>query len=59
MVRLIFNLYRVAVLPVANTWMSWSLLHKLQWEPSGALLLGLGLLTAALLTLGLKVCLCT
>ena len=55
MVKVTFNLYRVVVLPVANTWMSWSLLQKLQWTASAPVLVSLALLSVFLLTLGLKV----
>ena len=48
-------MYRLMVLPVANTWMSWSLLHKMQWDPTPILLGGLTLLITMLLLLGLKV----
>lgn len=51
----LFNLYRLIVLPIANTWMSWSLLHKLQWDPTPPLLGGLGLLMTLFLFIGLKV----
>ncbi len=43
------------VLPIANTWMSWSLLHKLQWDPTPPLLGGLGLIMTLFLFVGLKV----
>ena len=52
------QLYRLVVLPVANTWMSWTLLRKLAWAPGSrtvALLAVLVLLfTAAGLQVGLK-----
>ena len=51
----IFTLHRLIVLPVANTWMSWSLLHKMQWDPTPPLLGGLGLLMTMFLFIGLKV----
>jgi len=50
-----FSLYRMIVLPIANTWMSWSLLHKLQWDPTPPLLGGLGLIMTLFLFVGLKV----
>lgn len=53
--KVIFNLHRVVVLPVANTWMSWSLLSRLQWTASASVLACLALLSISLLTLGLKV----
>ena len=55
LVKVTFNLYRLVVLPVANTWMSWSLLQKLQWTASAPVLVSLALLSIFLLTLGLKV----
>lgn len=33
--RQAFQAYRLLVLPVANTWMSWSLLSKLGIAPGG------------------------
>lgn len=55
LVSSLFSLYRMIVLPIANTWMSWSLLHKLQWDPTPPLLGGLGLLMTLFLFVGLKV----
>ena len=54
-VKVAFNLYKVVVLPVANTWMSWNLLHRLQWTASAPVLVSLALLSIFLLTLGMKV----
>jgi hypothetical protein len=47
--------YRVVVLPVANTWMSWSLLHKMSITPSGPLIVLLGLVLLACIIMGLQV----
>jgi len=55
LVSSMFSLYRMIVLPIANTWMSWSLLHKLQWDPTPPLLGGLGLIMTLFLFVGLKV----
>ncbi|KAL3144765.1 hypothetical protein ABBQ38_001880 [Trebouxia sp. C0009 RCD-2024] len=51
----VLTLYRLVVLPVANTWMSWSLLHKLHWDPNPPFLAALTLLMTLFLALGLKV----
>lgn len=47
--------YRVVVLPVANTWMSWSLLHKMSITPSGPLIALLGIVLLACIVMGLQV----
>jgi hypothetical protein len=47
--------YRVVVLPVANTWMSWSLLHKMSITPSGPLIVLLGIVLLACIIMGLQV----
>lgn len=47
--------YRVVVLPVANTWMSWSLLHKMSIQPSGPLIALLGVVLLACIIMGLQV----
>lgn len=47
--------YRVVVLPVANTWMSWSLLHKMSITPSGPLIALLGIVLLACILMGLQV----
>jgi hypothetical protein len=47
--------YRVVVLPVANTWMSWSLLHKMSITPSGPLIALLGIVLLACIIMGLQV----
>ena len=51
----VFQAYRLIVLPVANTWMSWSLLHKLGVRPGGALVATLGAGVGGLLALGARV----
>lgn len=50
--------YRVVVLPVANTWMSWSLLHKMSITPSGPLIVLLGIVLLACIIMGLQVRFC-
>lgn len=50
-----FQLYRTIVLPVANTWMGWSLLTKMDLTPSYGVLALLGLLLLVFLVLGLQV----
>jgi hypothetical protein len=47
--------YRVVVLPIANTWMSWSLLHKMSITPSGPLIVLLGIVLLACIIMGLQV----
>lgn len=47
--------YRVVVLPVANTWMSWSMLHKMSITPSGPLIVLLGIVLVACIIMGLQV----
>lgn len=48
-------MYRLVVLPVANTWMSWSLLHKLGITPGAAVVAGIGALVVVFLVLGVQV----
>ena len=48
-------MYRLVVLPVANTWMSWSLLNKLGITPGAAVVAGIGGLVLLFLLLGLQV----
>lgn len=50
-----FQAYRLLVLPVANTWMSWSLLNKLGVVPGGLALAAIGMLVLACLVLGVQV----
>eukprot|EP00887_Chlorella_sp_A99_P000529 scaffold17.g529.t1 len=44
-----FQAYRLLVLPVANTWMSWSLLNKLGITPGGAVVAAIGCVVLACL----------
>jgi len=55
MVMTFLQAYRVIVLPVANTWMSWSLLHKMSITPSGPVILLLGVVLLACIIMGLQV----
>ncbi len=55
MVLGVFQIYRVVVLPIANTWMSWSLLHKMELTPSYGLIVLLGLLLVAFVVMGTQV----
>lgn len=56
MVLTVFQAYRAVVLPVANTWMTWSLLDKVDLvSPGYPLTALLGLATAACLIVGLQV----
>lgn len=48
-------MYRLVVLPVANTWMSWSLLNKLGVNPGGPLVASLGVGVGGLVVAGSKV----
>jgi hypothetical protein len=51
----VFQAYRVVVLPVANTWMSWSLLNKMSVTPSWGVVAVLGLILLACIVMGLQV----
>jgi len=51
----IFQCYRVVVLPVANTWMSWSLLHKMEVQPSAGVIALLGAVLVACMVMGAQV----
>jgi hypothetical protein len=51
----IFQIYRVVVLPVANTWMSWSLLNKMDVTPSYGVIILLGVLLMTFIILGVQV----
>lgn len=51
----IFQMYRVVVLPVANTWMSWSLLNKLGIRPGTMVISALGGVVVLFLVLGVQV----
>ncbi|KAF6257539.1 hypothetical protein COO60DRAFT_1523258 [Scenedesmus sp. NREL 46B-D3] len=51
----VFQAYRVVVLPVANTWMSWSLLNKMSVTPSWGVVAVLGLILLACIAMGLQV----
>ena len=48
-------MYRLVVLPVANTWMGWSLLSKLGVRPGPVAVTALAVGFVALLTAGLRV----
>lgn len=49
------RMYRLVVLPVVDTWMSWSLLRKLAWAPGAGTILLLGVLVTLFIMLGLQV----
>lgn len=51
----VFQLYRLVVLPVANTWMSWSLLNKLGVAPSTLVVAAAGVAVLALIVAGVQV----
>jgi hypothetical protein len=51
----VFQVYRVVVLPVANTWMSWSLLNKMDVTPSYGVIALLGVLLMTFVVLGVQV----
>lgn len=51
----VFQAYRVVVLPVANTWMSWSLLNKMSVTPSWPMIALLGFVLLACIIMGLQV----
>jgi len=51
----VFQAYRMVVLPVANTWMSWSLLKKMSVTPSWPMIALLGVILLACMILGLQV----
>lgn len=51
----VLQAYRVVVLPVANTWMSWSLLNKMSVTPSWGVVAVLGLILLACIVMGLQV----
>lgn len=51
----VFQMYRLVVLPVANTWMSWSLLHKLGITPGPLVVAATGAAVAALIVAGVQV----
>eukprot|EP00884_Botryococcus_braunii_P007477 jgi/Botrbrau1/16730/Bobra.0301s0002.2 len=51
----IFHMYRVIVLPVANTWMLWSLFNKLEFSPGPWLIGLLGVIILFFLILGTQV----
>ena len=51
----VFQMYRLVVLPVANTWMSWSLLSKLGIAPSTAVVACTGLAVLVLIVAGVQV----
>eukprot|EP00878_Enallax_costatus_P017333 GHUV01018204.1.p1 GENE.GHUV01018204.1~~GHUV01018204.1.p1 ORF type:complete len:568 (+),score=175.64 GHUV01018204.1:651-2354(+) len=51
----IFNAYRAVVLPIANTWMSWSVLNKMSVAPSWPIVALLGVLLVACIIMGLQV----
>ncbi|GAB4823699.1 hypothetical protein N2152v2_010745 [Parachlorella kessleri] len=50
----VFQMYRLVVLPVANTWMSWSLLNKLGITPGAAVVAAIGALVVVFLVLGVQ-----
>lgn len=47
--------YRLIILPVVDTWMSWSLLRKLTWSPGVGTILLLGVLVVTFIALGVQV----
>jgi len=49
------QLYRLVVLPVANTWMSWTLLRKLAWAPGSRTVALLAVLVLLFTAAGLQV----
>lgn len=51
----LFQVYRVVVLPMANTWMSWSLLNKMELNPGGGVVLLLGAVMLAFILIGVQV----
>ncbi len=51
----VFQAYRLVVLPVANTWMSWSLLTKLGVAPGPGTVAGLGAVVVGCLVVGVQV----
>lgn len=51
----VFHMYRVIVLPVANTWMLWSLFNKLEFFPGPTLIGILGAILLFFLIVGTKV----
>lgn len=55
----VFQMYRLVVLPVANTWMSWSLLHKLGITPGPLVVATSGAAVAALIVAGVQVGRCS
>ncbi len=48
----VFQMYRLIVLPVANTWMSWSLLNKLGIAPSSTVVAATGMAVLVLIVAG-------
>ncbi len=54
----VFQMYRLVVLPVANTWMSWSLLNKLGITPGASVVAAIGALVVVFLVLGVQVRVC-
>lgn len=50
----VFHVYRLVVLPIANTWMSWSLLNKLGVKPGGTAVVIMGALFMCLFLAGLR-----
>ena len=50
------QLYRLVVLPVANTWMSWTLLRKLAWAPGPRTVALLAVVVLLFTAVGLQVC---
>lgn len=51
----VFQMYRVVVLPVANTWMSWSLLNKMEVAPGPGVTVLLGLVLLGCILMGTQV----
>ena len=51
----VFQMYRLIVLPVANTWMSWSLLNKLGIAPGTLVVAAAGLAVMGLIVAGVQV----
>eukprot|EP00803_Ostreobium_quekettii_P002073 evm.model.scf_1461EXC.1 EVM.evm.TU.scf_1461EXC.1 scf_1461EXC:11343-17643(-) len=52
----VFQIYRVVVVPVANTWMSWRVLCTVPYEPDIYIVLLLGFMLVACVVLGVQVC---
>ncbi|GMH44980.1 hypothetical protein BSKO_12937 [Bryopsis sp. KO-2023] len=51
----VFQIYRVIVVPVANTWMSWRVLHNMNFQPELHIIVLLGVLLMLCVVLGIQV----